>query len=144
MPGAPRAPAGGAEPEAGGQEFESRHLRTRAREEVEERSARECVLAPVAGTAAASPAREGREGEPRGGLEARPPVRDVHGTSERCRPLQAAGLSRSETGRGPTAPSGSAPLAARVPREDPQAGCAGVICGRLRCHRRATLGWRRR
>lgn len=49
VPGAPRAAAGGAEPEAGGQEFESRHLRTRAREEVEERSARECVRAPVAG-----------------------------------------------------------------------------------------------
>lgn len=38
VPGAPRAAAGGAEPEAGGQEFESRHLRTRAREEVAERS----------------------------------------------------------------------------------------------------------
>lgn len=75
MPGAPRAPAGGAEPEAGGQEFESRHLRTRAPEEVEERSARECVRAPVAGAAAASPAREGREGEPggrAGGSTARP------------------------------------------------------------------------
>lgn len=75
MPGAPRAAAGGAEPEAGGQEFESRHLRTRAREEVEERSARECVRAPVAGAAAASPALEGREGEPggrAGGSTARP------------------------------------------------------------------------
>lgn len=75
VPGAPRAAAGGAEPKAGGQEFESRHLRTRVREEVAERSARECVQAPVAGAAAASPAKKRREGEPRGragGSTARP------------------------------------------------------------------------
>lgn len=66
VPGAPRAAAGGAEPKAGGQEFESRHLRTRVREEVEEPSAQECVQAPVAGAAAASRAKERREGEPGG------------------------------------------------------------------------------
>lgn len=102
MQGAPRAAGGGAEPKPGRQEFESRHLRTRVREELESRRARECVRALGApGAAAASAAKEGREGEPGGGLEARPRVGDVLGTSERGRPLPPAGLSRSETGRGP-------------------------------------------
>lgn len=47
------------------------------------------------GAAAASPAKERREGEPGGGLEARPHVSDVLRTSERCLPLPPAGLSRS-------------------------------------------------
>lgn len=48
MQGAPRAAGGGAEPKAGRQEFESRHLRTRVREEVARWRARECVQVLVA------------------------------------------------------------------------------------------------
>lgn len=45
MPGAPRAAGRGAEAKPGGQEFESRHLRTRVREELEERGERAGVCA---------------------------------------------------------------------------------------------------